>query len=112
MVKMEQNLIITIIVAALGSSGLWAFISFMAQILVKKYEEKHGAKTAADRMLLGLGHDRIIYLCSKYMDRGYITADEYEDLNKYLYKPYRDLGGNGTAEKLMLEVEKLPIKPS
>lgn len=107
---MEQDLVIAIVLAALGSSGLWAFLSFIAQILVKKYEEKHGARTAADRMLLGLGHDRIIYLCSKYIDRGYITTDEYEDLNKYLYKPYRDLGGNGTAEKIMLEVEKLPLK--
>lgn len=107
---MEQDLIVAIVIAALGSSGLWAFVSFVAQLLVKKYEEKHGAKTAADRMLLGLGHDRIIYLCSKYMDRGYITPDEYDDLNKYLYKPYRDLGGNGTAEKLMGEINKLPIK--
>ena len=109
---MEQDLIKAIVIAALGSSGLWAFLSFIAQILVKKHEEKHGARTASDRMLLGLGHDRIIYLCTKYMDRGYITADEYEDLNKYLYKPYHDLGGNGTAERLMKEIEKLPLRPN
>ena len=107
---MDQNTIQVIIVAVLGSSGLWAFISFLAQFLFKRYEDRHGARTAADEMLRGLGHDRIIYLCSKYMERGFITADEYEDLNTYLYKPYRELGGNGTAERLMNEVNRLPVR--
>lgn len=109
---MEQDLITAIVLAALGSTGLWAFISFIAQTFVRRYEEKHGARTAADKMLLGLGHDRIITLCSKYIEQGYITTDEYEDLNKYLYKPYRDLGGNGTAERLMKEIDQLPVKPN
>lgn len=61
-------------------------------------------------MLLGLGHDRIVYLCMKYIDRGWISSDEYEDLIKYLYTPYVGLKGNGTAERLINEVKKLPIK--
>ena len=44
-----------------------------------------------------------------YIERGWITQDEYEDLNKYLYNPYREMGGNGTAERLMTEIKKLPI---
>ena len=61
-------------------------------------------------MILGLVHDRIIYLCQKYISRGWITKDEYEDLHDYLYVPYKDMGGNGTAEKLMKEVDRLPVR--
>ena len=56
----------------------------------------------------GWGHDRIIFLGQKYCERGYITPDEYENL-LYIYKPYKDFGGNGTAEKMMGEVKKLPM---
>lgn len=59
--------------------------------------------------LVGIGHDRIVYLGAHYLERGYITQDEYENLNDYLFKPYKALGGNGTAEKIMKEVDKLPL---
>lgn len=61
-------------------------------------------------MLLGLGHDRIIFLGGQYIKRKSITKDEYENLHDYLYKPYLELGGNGTAEKIMKEVDKLPLQ--
>lgn len=47
-----------------------------------------------------------------YIERGWITQDEYENLNDYLYKPYEKMGGNGSAQKIMLEVNKLPIHKS
>lgn len=61
-------------------------------------------------MLMGLGHDRIMYLGMTYVDRGYITKEEYDDFVKYLYQPYEALGGNGTAEKLMREIERLELR--
>lgn len=94
------EMLITIVCSIVGSGGLWAFIQYLT--------EKKSAKT---KMILGLGHDRIIFLCQEYIQRGYITPDEYENLHKYLYEPYRQLGGNGTAERLMMQVMKLPIKP-
>ena len=45
-------------------------------------------------MLVGLAHDRIIHLGMVYVTRGYITQDEYENLNDYLYQPYEKMGGN------------------
>lgn len=48
-------------------------------------------------------------LGTAYLSRGYITIDEYEDLQKYLYSPYSSFGGNGMAEKVMKEVQELPI---
>ena len=83
----------------MASSGFWAWL--------QSRKDKKDAKT---RMLLGLGHDRIIYLCMRYIDRGWISSDEHEDLMKYLYKPYTDMKGNGTAARLIEEVNKLPIR--
>lgn len=93
------QLLIAIISSVLASSGLWAFIQ-------SKYEKKD-SKT---EMLLGLGHDRIIFLGMSYIERGYITQDEYENLNDYLYVPYKKMGGNGSAQRIMDEVNKLPIR--
>ena len=94
------EMIVTIIISVLGSSGLWA--------IIQKVLEKNDAKS---QMILGLGHDRIIFLCETYIKRKSITHDEYENLNEYLYKPYKAMGGNGTAERLMEEVKKLPVIP-
>lgn len=63
-------------------------------------------------MLVGLAHDRIIFLGMQYIERGWITQDEYENLHEYLYKPYEQMGGNGSAKRIMTEVDTLPIRPS
>lgn len=60
-------------------------------------------------MIKGLGYDRIVSLSMQYIERGSITKDEYENLHDYLYVPYREMGGDGMAEKLMREVGMLPI---
>ena len=62
-------------------------------------------------MLIGLGHDRVMYLGMKYIERGNITHSEYENLVEYLYKPYEMMGGNGSAARVIEEVKKLPIIP-
>lgn len=91
--------IAAIFVAFMGSSGLWA-------IILKIYEKKSD-KT---KLLVGLAHDRICYLGSTYIDRGWITTDEYENLHDYLFIPYERNGGNGTAKKIMDEVSRLPMR--
>lgn len=91
--------IATIVASVLASGGLWTFLT--------KIFSKNDLKT---RMLIGLGHDRIMFLGVSYIKRGYITSDEYENLHDYLYEPYAEMGGNGSAKRIMAEVEKLPIK--
>lgn len=44
------------------------------------------------------------------MQQGYVTKDDYENLHDYLFVPYKKLGGNGIAEKIMKEVDKLPLR--
>lgn len=95
-------MILTIIVAVFASAGFWAFINRLV--------EKRDVNAPDRQMLLGLAHDRICYLAEKYIERGYITRDEYENLHDYLYKPYKALGGNGTVDRLMEEVDNLPIR--
>ena len=94
-----QQIVVPLAVAALTSSGLWA--------LVSKRADKNDAER---KMLVGLAHDRITHLGMAYLTRGYITQDEYENLNDYLYQPYEKMGGNGSAKRIMEEVRKLPIK--
>jgi hypothetical protein len=93
------QIVLTIFTSVLASSGLWAFLGSRL--------DRHSAEK---EMLIGLGHDRIMYLGMRYIDRGWITRDEYENLNTYLYEPYKNLGGNGSALRVMQEVNKLPIR--
>ena len=72
----------------------------------------HKHNNLETQMLIGLAHDRIIYLGMTYIERGYITQDEYENLYEYLYKPYEKLGGNGSAKRIMTEVDQLAIHKS
>lgn len=89
---------VPLVVAVLTSSGLWA--------VVAKRVDKGDTQR---KMLVGLAHDRIVHLGMVYVDRGYITQDEYENLNDYLYAPYEKMGGNGSAKRVMEEVRRLPI---
>lgn len=100
---MNKETIITLVLAIFASSGFWAFLL----AIINKFFDR---KSAKNQMILGLGHDRIISLSEKYIAQGWISADDFENLHDYLYEPYRKMGGNGTAEKLMKDVEKLPIR--
>ena len=74
----------TIFITVFASTGFWAFLT----AIIQHTREKNNGES---RMLRGLAHDRICYLGSCYI-------------------PYKELGGNGTAEKVMNEVEKLEFR--
>lgn len=94
------TVLITALCSVTACSGFWAYM-----------QHRMDRKDAKTQMLIGLGHDRIISLGMYYLERGdWITQDEYENLHEYLYKPYKELGGNGSAERIMKEVEKLHIR--
>lgn len=93
-----SQIILTIFTSILASSGLWAFLGSRL--------DRH---TAEREMLLGIGHVELVFFGMQYIDRGWITQDEYDTLQE-LYKPYKKLGGNGSGTKIMNEIEKLPLK--
>ena len=92
------QIILPVLISLLASSGFWLFIG-----------NRKDRKTFQTELLLGLAHDRILTLGMSYIERGSITQDEYENLNVYLYKAYEALGGNGSAKRIMQEVDRLPI---
>lgn len=84
----------------------------MLTLLINRHQAKKDKKEAEQsnekKALLGLLHDRVYELANHHIKEGCISDDEYDNL-QYLYKPYNGMGGNGTCERLMKEVEKLPI---
>ena len=97
---MEAEVLTTIGVAIFGSSGFW--------LLIQKIIER---KSALRQMVLGIGYERLVSACKKHLNAGWISAEELEDLDKYLYQPYIAMGGNGTAEHLFGRVVNLPNTP-
>lgn len=98
-VRLVIELIGAFLVAHITSAGFWAYIT-----------RKRERRSLHTELLVGLAHDRITWLSLTYIERGYITADEHENLVQYLYEPYLKLGGNGSVKRLVEEVERLPTK--
>jgi hypothetical protein len=93
------QLALTSLVTLGASSGFWAYL-----------QHKDRAKSATTRLLMGMAYDTITTLGIAYIERGWVTKDEYEELRKYFFEPYRALGGNGVAERVMNEVSRLPFR--
>ena len=100
--------IIVALIAAISSSGVTSLIIYLLQRHDKKKERAEENNSAQSRMLLGLGHDKIVYLTEKYVKRGAITLKEKRNLG-CLCKPYFDLGGNGDAKIGFEACERLRI---
>lgn len=94
------QMLITLFASVMASGGFWAFL-----------QGRHDQKDSRTKVILGLGYDRIIALGMKYIERGWITQDEYENLERYIYRPYNELRpDDGSVRKIMQEVDRLPIK--
>ena len=91
------TVVVSVVVAVIGSAGFWTWLS-----------HRREQKSAQALMLMALGHDRIMALSTKYVERGYITADEYENLLG-LYEPYAEMGGNGSGTRMVEACKTLPI---
>lgn len=91
-------MILTIVTSILASSGLWAFLGSRME-----------RNNAERELIVGIGHIELVFFGMQYLERGWITREEYETMQD-LYKPYIKLGGNGSGTKIMKEVENLPIR--
>ena len=92
------QIILTIVTSLLASSGLWAFLSNRLE-----------RNSAEKELIVGIGHIELVFFGMQYIERGWITRDEYESMLE-LYKPYVKLGGNGSGTKIMHDLEKLPMR--
>lgn len=94
---------VTIICAIIGSNALTAVIGYFLNRQQKKHDKESGTE-AGVRILL---YDKIKYLGNKYINRGSMTADEYEDL-KVMHEVYHNqLNGNGYLDDVMGKVREL-----
>lgn len=91
-----------VIIAVLGSGGLWTLI----QALINYKISKDSMEKQALKSLL---RDAIFRRCEKALSNGEVSIGELENING-LYKPYKELGGNGTAKKLIEDVNDLEVK--
>lgn len=92
----------TIIVSIFASTGFWT-------LLTNIYNKKSTEQTAETKLLLGVAHHIIFDKCERHLQKGFITTEELEDLI-YIYTPYIESGGNGTAKLMVERVEKLPVR--
>lgn len=88
------------ITALLGGSGIWAWI--------KTKTERNDSE---DQLLLQVARNQLVSQGRSYLDRGYITMDEYEEYESE-YVIYSRLGGNGLARRVFKQVDELPILPN
>lgn len=103
-----QVIIVTAVISALTSSGFMSLIIYLLQRRDKKKDLEDANSSAQTRMLIGLGHDRVISLTDRYVRRGSITLKEKRNL-EYLYAPYRDMGGNGDCKIGYDACQELPV---
>lgn len=94
------NLLHVLVAAVFASTGFWTLINTI-------YMKRSDKKSAERRALLGLLHEQLVAKCEYYLKEGWIPLQDYEDLRKYIFEPYRDLGGNGTGEALFNKVTNL-----
>ena len=63
------QILVTILTSVLASSGLWAFLGNIRE------------KNSAERdILIGIGHIELMFFGMQYVERGWITQDEYESI--------------------------------
>lgn len=88
------------VTAILGGSGIWAWA---------KAKADHNNNAA--KLLLSVSRNQIITLGRGYIERGYVTMDEYEEFEAE-YQIYSALGGNGLARRVFEQVDELPMMPN
>lgn len=89
-----------LITTVLSGPGIWAWAKTRTQ-----------RNNAEDKLLLQVAKNQLVSQGRKYIKRGYITMDEYEEYEAE-YQVYSALGGNGLARRVFKQVDDLPILPN
>lgn len=90
--------IATLLASIVGSAGFWTFL-----------ESRKNRSGASTRLMMGLAYSKAVELGMFYIQRGFITTEELGDFRKHLYDPYIALGGNGVIDRIMDEIQELPL---
>jgi len=93
------QVVLTALTSVAASSGFWAYM-----------DRRRSAKGALMQLVLGIAYGKILEVGMRYIERGWISTDEYEEFRKYLYEPYAAAGGNGVAQRIMEDISHLPFR--
>lgn len=89
-----------LITTVLSGPGIWAWA-----------KTRTTRNKSEDRLLLQVAKNQLVSQGRKYLKRGYITMDEYEEYEAE-YQVYSGLGGNGLARRIFEQVDNLPMMPN
>ena len=89
-----------LITTVLSGPGIWAWA-----------KTRTTRNKSEDRLLLKVAKNQLVTQGREYLNRGYITMDEYEEYESE-YQVYSNLGGNGLARRIFEQVDDLPMMPS
>lgn len=89
-----------LVTTVLSGPGIWAWAKTRTQ-----------RNNSENRLLLQVAKNQLITQGRKYLNRGYVTMDEYEEYESE-YHVYTDLGGNGLARRIFEQVDDLPMMPN
>ena len=96
----------TIIVAIIGSGLLNTLLGYLVSARQKKQEENSDVNKAL-RLLM---KDRLRFLCTHYINQGWIYEDELDDLIAMHNCYHNDLKGNGFLDSQMQRVKNLEVR--
>lgn len=116
----DKEFLVGVMGVIFASNGLFQLILYALQASEREKERKRQEETqnslikkeqfeALCHCVTGIAMFRITREAKRYIDRGFITSEEYHTLKHNLYDPYEALGGNGMAKKYMGEIEELPM---
>lgn len=100
MTGVEQMFVTAMAAFMAASGGFWVYL-----------RHRVAEKDAHTILLLSLSHYRIVDLGMEHINKGYVSKEEYDDLLRHFYEPYLSLGGNGSVERIMKLVQRLPLAP-
>lgn len=98
-----------IIIAILGSSSITALITTIITTITNIRMTRNTQIKRLEQSERILMKDRIKHLARAYINRGWVTTEELEDLHE-MHNCYHDLGGNGFLDTIMGNVNRLAIK--
>ena len=111
--------VITLLIGIFGSTGFWTYRTAKREKNSEVYKKIDDIEIKVDgyiekmqQMMMGQTYVNIVRTCEYWIERGWVEQDDIRDLEHYMYDPYREWGGNGTAERLFNRACQLPNKPT
>lgn len=86
-----------------------AFITSQALVELIKWWTTRKKPKPADKLLVALAQDRIVYVGSGCIKQGYITRDQLSVLTS-IWTPYNEMDGDGMADTIFERCKHLPLE--